>query len=99
MLRSQNPDVTPMKLAECARELSDLDARQKKLESELNHLLKSDPATISRLHKHLIATKEAVNVWTDNIFILRQYICSKLKIDEGTVNEGFGIPQDIDLID
>jgi peptidoglycan hydrolase CwlO-like protein len=91
--------MSMMRLAEAAKELSELQAKQSELESKLNDLLKQDPETISRLSSQRDEIKAQVNMWTDNIFILRQYITGKLGVSSSTINEAFSIPDDIDVID
>ena len=88
-----------MRLAEAAKELSEFQAKQSELESKLNDLLKRDPETISRLASQRDQIKAQVNLWTDNIFILQQYITAKLGVSASTIHEAFSIPDDIDVID
>ena len=91
--------MTPMGIAECLKTVWDMEAEHATLESRLTQLLKSDPETISRLQNQVDAAKLEANMWTDNIFILRQFVCNKMGVAECVVNDAFGIPKDIDLID
>ena len=79
--------------------MSELEVKASTLQTQLEHLLKSDPATIREIADSVKSTIAKANMWTDNIFILRQFICNKLKIDESMINKEFGIPEDLDLIE
>lgn len=91
--------MTPLALSEIRRENAELKSSQLQLEAQITELLKSDPGTASRLQADLVALKARANMWTDNIFILRQFVCSKLKMRESVLNEWFDIPPDLDLIE
>ena len=91
--------MTPLVAAQCMKEIAELDGMQLDLQSRLEFLLKSDPLTIAKLHDQIRDLTLMNNMWTDNIFILRQFICNKMMVSESVVNEGFGIPQDLDLIE
>ncbi len=81
------------------KELSDLEGKLGDLERQLTQLLRSDPAALAEFERTIESTKKRVNEWTDNIFILRQFVCSKMGSTESYVNEIFGIPGDLDIVD
>jgi hypothetical protein len=93
------PDVTPLEVAAILKEVSDLETLFAEQSERLQTLLRSDPTTIAKLQEQLVLVKTDVNQWTDNVFILRQFICNKLNAPEESVNKTFGIPQDFDTID
>ena len=98
-MKNNHPDFTEMDAMKLSREISDLECKKLELEKRLTELLKSDPETIARLGEQLQDLKESVNIWTDNIFIIRQFVCSKMGISESYVNEAFQIPPDLDLLE
>ena len=98
-MKREFPDLSEMDVMKSSREISDLESKLSELEKSLTELLRSDPETIAKLDKQVQEVKEAANVWTDNIYILRQYICSKMGLGESMVSEMFGIPADLDLLE
>ena len=91
--------MTPYVISEILKENAELAVTHASLEDELNIILKSDPQTVARLESELENLISLANKWTDDIFILRQYVCSKLKIRESILNDWFNIPADLDLIE
>lgn len=76
-----------------------LEAECGDLQATLRSLLKSDPATIEALEGSIRDFVLRANQWTDNVFILRQFVSAKLGVPEAEVNRQFGIAQDFDLLD
>jgi hypothetical protein len=85
-------------LAESRRLVSELEQKVSEISLHLSTLLKSDPATINKLKQAINSTTLAANVWTDNIFILRQYLTRRGVLEED-VNREFNIPEDLDTFD
>lgn len=98
-LETRYASVTPISVAEKAKEVSELEERKLELDKRLSKLLRSSPAAMGKLKEDLNLVEGMVNAWTDNICILRQFLCSKLGVAENVVNESFGIPEDLDVID
>ena len=99
LMRAEFPDLSEVEVLKSTREVSDLEGKLGELQRNLTELLRSDPATLAKLANEVDEIKNAANVWTDNIFILRQNICSKLNVGETLVNEMFSVPSDLDLIE
>lgn len=98
-MKAEFPDLSEVEVLKSTREISDLEGKLGELQRNLTELLRSDPATLARLANEVNEIKNAANVWTDNIFILRQNICNKLNVGETLVNEMFSVPSDLDLIE
>ena len=49
--------------------------------------------------KEIVASKEAINRWTDNIFSVQSWCKIKFGIDNKTMCQNFGIPDELDYID
>ena len=98
-LRSELPGVTGLDVAKVRKEVSELETLHGEQSERLQRLVRSDPSTIAKLQEQLSEVKANANRWTDNIFILRQFICNKMNVAEESVNKTFGIPQDLDCIE
>jgi hypothetical protein len=98
-MKPEFPDLSELEVIKSTREVSDLEGKLCELQKNLTELLRSDPETIARLVREVDEQKQATNVWTDNIYILRQYICGKMNVCENFVNQMFSIPDDLDLIE
>lgn len=98
-LKKKYPKVTELDNMKLIKETSELQTKQAHLQRELSLLQRSDPATIRKMQDDIHRMKESTNSWTDNIFIIRQFLSSKAGISESQINEMFGIPDDLDLVD
>jgi len=98
-LRAKFPSVTAVSVAQKTREVSDLEVKKADLEKRLNKIVRSNPEAVAKLNAEVKSLTRIANTWTDNIYILRQFLCSKLGVAESLVNESFEIPEDMDLID
>lgn len=83
-------------MAEISKNVSQLTSDCNETETKLNSLLKSDPITIAKLYESVQSLTKRINAWTDNIYILRQFLTNKLGVTTQMVNSEFGIT-DMDL--
>jgi len=93
------PDLTEIDALKLSKEISEFEYKKDELDKQLTELLRNDPETIARISAEMSELKTAANIWTDNIFILRQFVCSKMGISEAYVNEALQIPADLDLLE
>lgn len=93
------PAVNPASVEEKARKVSYLERERVELENRVKKLVRSNPEAIEALGAEVKRLTGFVNTWTDNIYILRQFLCGKLGVPESVVNESFGIPEEMDVID
>ncbi len=98
-LKKKHPKVAEVDNMKLVKDISDLQSHLTQLQSELSLLQRSDPATIQNMIDQIHCMKEFTNSWTDNIFIIRQFLSNKAGIAECQINEMFGIPADLDLIE
>uniref|UniRef100_H2ZBQ0 Meiotic nuclear division protein 1 homolog n=1 Tax=Ciona savignyi TaxID=51511 RepID=H2ZBQ0_CIOSA len=80
-------------------ELTELQTKKAKLETEITKYKDCDPEVINELQKEATIAKEAANRWTDNIFNLKSWIKRKFPIDENVINKQFDIPEELDYIE
>lgn len=98
-LKVANPCVTALEVATSLKQVSELGAQCAELEKVLNGLRQSDPAAIAALHTRLKKAKQKVNMHTDNIFVLAQFLSNKMGVGMDEIKAEFGIPADIDFLD
>jgi methionine synthase I (cobalamin-dependent) len=66
------------------------------LKSELEKFSSSDPAVIDAMRDGAKIAKQAANVWTDNIFMMKSWVDSKMG-DKDSVKQFFKSEGDINL--
>jgi uncharacterized coiled-coil DUF342 family protein len=81
-----------------AGRVSDLELKLSSLATQLNKLLRSDPATIKKLSESIGEVKRLANITTENVFILRQFLVRRFGACEEDINKEFGIPADFDTL-
>jgi DNA repair exonuclease SbcCD ATPase subunit len=82
--------------------ISDTAATQEEItniQSQLKSLSPRDPLNFTSASKDLENAKQLFNQWTDNLMIVRQKISRLAACNESTINEQFGIPEDLDYFD
>ncbi|KAK3830010.1 MAG: meiotic nuclear divisions 1 [Linnemannia gamsii] len=77
------------------REAEELDAQYQK---ELKQYSDNDPTLIEAQKKYSQVAKDAVNQWTENIFVFQTYCVDKFGVDRQEFNRNFGIPEDLDTL-
>ncbi len=97
-LQKTNPSITEIDVAGITREISDLDSQKRELEKQLTDLVRSDPTSLKQLRSAIDQSRDLCNIWTDNIYILRQFLSNKANLTERQTNEIFGIPDEFDLL-
>jgi vacuolar-type H+-ATPase subunit I/STV1 len=65
---------------------------------ELAKLQKNDPANIAAKMKELTQSKQYCDLWTENIFIIRQRMIEKFGFPAENVDAQFGIPADFEFV-
>lgn len=98
-LEKLHPAAVPASVEEKARKVLYLENERVELENRVKKLVRSNPEAIEALGVEVRRLTGLVNSWTDNIYILRQFLCGKLGVPESVVNDSFGIPEELDVID
>ncbi|KAI7881753.1 meiotic nuclear division protein 1 [Lichtheimia hyalospora FSU 10163] len=80
-------------------ELKELQAENKALEKEMQLYKDNDPETYKAKEKAIVICKEAVNRWTENIWIMQSYCTNKYGIDREEFNRAFNIDSELDTIE
>ncbi|KAG0094870.1 hypothetical protein BGZ93_006664 [Podila epicladia] len=83
---------------ELLAKLAEAEALNKKLQTELKQYADSDPALLEAQKKYSQVAKDAVNKWTDNIFVFQSYCVNKFNVDRQEFNKNFGISEDMDTL-
>lgn len=91
--------VNSLEVCETLKAVSELTLECVETEKTLASLKKSDPSTIAELQASCEKAAASVNMWTDNIFILRQFLSSKMSVSQSVINAEFGIDNDMDLFE
>ncbi|KAF9123806.1 Meiotic nuclear division protein 1 [Mortierella sp. 14UC] len=82
-------------MLEQLREAEKLDVQYQK---ELKQYSDNDPTLIEAQKKYSQVAKDAVNQWTENIFVFQSYCVDKFGVDRQEFNRNFGIPEDLDTL-
>ncbi|KAG0325204.1 Meiotic nuclear division protein 1, partial [Podila humilis] len=78
--------------------LAEAEAMDRELQSELKKYADSDPTLLEAQQKYSNIAKEAVNKWTENIFVFQSYCVNKFNVDRQEFNRNFGISDDLDTL-
>lgn len=87
--------------AERKQLMSQLTERREQLklvEKQLEQLGDCDPDTVKRLKEQSETARAAVDRWTDNVFNVRSWCCSKLGRESAVIDKHFGIAEDFDYL-
>ncbi|XP_017882579.1 meiotic nuclear division protein 1 homolog [Ceratina calcarata] len=79
-------------------EIEKLRAQETQLNEQIAKFSDTDPEAIARMEREVKEYKEAVNVWTDNIFAVQSWCKKKFDISEEILNKQFNVPNDLDYI-
>lgn len=90
----QNPMTDEHK--ELASELAAAKCENSTLKSDLETFSSSDPAVIDAMRDGAKIAKQAANLWTDNIFMMKSWVDSKMG-DKDSVKQFFKSEGDINL--
>lgn len=77
-------------------EVEKLKAEEIMLKKQVAKFADADPEVIARLNKKAEEYKEAVNIWTDNIFAIQSWCKNKFGVSNADLNKQFNIPDDFD---
>ncbi|CAG2119045.1 unnamed protein product, partial [Medioppia subpectinata] len=66
------------------------------LKVRLEALKDCDPKVTEQLQKDCTVAKEAVNRWTDNVFLVKSWCKEKFNLEDAELNKQFDIPEDFD---
>ncbi|KAF4656388.1 Meiotic nuclear division protein 1 [Perkinsus chesapeaki] len=83
------------KSAALRKEFEELDGKRRKLTSELEELEAADPKIIRKQIEEMRRSRDLVDIWTDNISTIRQFIASRGGMSEEDVDKEFGIDPSI----
>ncbi|XP_014472729.1 PREDICTED: meiotic nuclear division protein 1 homolog [Dinoponera quadriceps] len=78
------------------REVDRLREEEQEIKRKIVQFSGVDPETITEMGKEVKKYKEAINVWTDNIFAIQSWCKNKFSIPKGDLNKQFNIPEDLD---
>ncbi|KAI9237640.1 hypothetical protein MVEG_02213 [Podila verticillata NRRL 6337] len=78
--------------------LAEAETLDKELQTELKRYADSDPTLLEAQKKYSQVAKEAVNKWTENIFVFQSYCVNKFNVDRQELNKNFGISEDMDTL-
>eukprot|EP00162_Nutomonas_longa_P002889 comp13549_c0_seq1/m.18855 comp13549_c0_seq1/g.18855 ORF comp13549_c0_seq1/g.18855 comp13549_c0_seq1/m.18855 type:complete len:203 (-) comp13549_c0_seq1:59-667(-) len=84
--------------AEIVSKNIELKEKYQKLKDRLSELNAVDHETYEKIIKDTKIAKDAANRWTDNIFTTKSWISNKFNIDSSTIDQQFGIPDDLDYV-
>ncbi|XP_032519091.2 meiotic nuclear division protein 1 homolog [Danaus plexippus] len=79
--------------------LDQLTKEENDIMKELQKYRDSDPEYIEKIRKEIEDLKQAVNRWTENIYILKSYIKNTFQMDNEAIEQNFNIPPDMDYIE
>ncbi|GAB1597869.1 meiotic nuclear division protein 1 homolog [Argonauta hians] len=80
------------------KELSEKKQENQVLISEIERYQECDPDVIEGVKEQVVAAKETINRWTDNIFSTKSWIKRKFAFEDTLIDKQFGIPEDFDYI-
>ncbi|KAF9389488.1 hypothetical protein CPB97_011232 [Podila verticillata] len=83
---------------ELLAKLAEAETLDKELQTELKRYADSDPTLLEAQKKYSQVAKEAVNKWTENIFVFQSYCVNKFNVDRQEFNRNFGISEDMDTL-
>ncbi|KAF9309254.1 hypothetical protein BG003_009959 [Podila horticola] len=83
---------------ELLAKLAEAEALDKELQTEMKKYADSDPTLLEAQKKYSQVAKEAVNKWTENIFVFQSYCVNKFNVDRQEFNRNFGISEDMDTL-
>ncbi|XP_043276564.1 meiotic nuclear division protein 1 homolog [Venturia canescens] len=81
------------------KEIEELREQEENLKKQIVKFSDSDPEVIAQIEDKALLYKDAVNVWTDNIFAIQTWCKKKFDISEDNLNKQFNIPSDLDYIE
>ncbi|CAG9788876.1 unnamed protein product [Diatraea saccharalis] len=73
--------------------------QEKTLKVELQKYRDSDPEYIAQLKLEIENLKEAINRWTENIYIMKSYVKNTYDMENEVIDQSFGIPTDMDYVE
>ncbi|XP_011136427.2 meiotic nuclear division protein 1 homolog isoform X2 [Harpegnathos saltator] len=77
------------------QEVEQLTEEEQLIKQQISQFSEIDPETITEMGKKA-EYKEAINIWTDNIFAIQSWCKKKFGISVGDFNKQFSIPEDLD---
>ncbi|EGR29606.1 hypothetical protein IMG5_152360 [Ichthyophthirius multifiliis] len=80
------------------QKLKEIQENYKKKLEKLEKYQRFDPERINQLKKDVNLIKQKANLWTDNIFAVKQYVQKQFNISEQEIEQFLNIPADIDNI-
>ena len=81
------------------KELEDKSQETSSFQKELEELKDSDPSTWGAKEEETKLAMSGANRWTDNIFSVLSWCKTKFNMDEKSLNNAFGIPEDLDYVE
>ncbi|XP_054167912.1 meiotic nuclear division protein 1 homolog [Oppia nitens] len=92
----QLSDKEAQRREKALNELHSLENKRNELKAKLEVLKDCDPQFIKQLNKDCEVSKEAINRWTDNVFLVKSWCKQKFGIEDSELNKQFSIPEDFD---
>jgi hypothetical protein len=68
------------------------------LKEELEGYSDCDPQVLKKLKVETTTGTEAVNRWTENLFVMKTWCRDKFGVEETMIDKQFNIPDDLDYI-
>ncbi|XP_012258729.2 meiotic nuclear division protein 1 homolog isoform X2 [Athalia rosae] len=81
------------------QEITMLQRKESQLQNEVAKHGENEPETIAQMSETAQKYKDAVNVWTDNVFAIQRWCKNKFDISETDLNKQFNISRDLDYIE
>ncbi|XP_032665236.1 meiotic nuclear division protein 1 homolog [Odontomachus brunneus] len=78
------------------REVETLREKEQQVKQQVARFSDVDPEVIAEMHEKAEKYKNAINVWTDNIFAIQSWCKNKFGISQKELNKQFDIPEDLD---
>ncbi|KAI6648021.1 hypothetical protein LOD99_8348 [Oopsacas minuta] len=82
-----------------SEEIEEKSLKVASIQKELEELKDSDPSLWEEREEEIKLALTAANRWTDNIFSLVSWCKSKFNMEEKSLNDAFGIPEDLDYVE
>lgn len=71
----------------------------KETEAKLEAFAECDPRVYARRKEEIGKLKEEINKVTEDLFVIRDYVCNKFGLARGDFNQNFGLDEEMDLLD
>ncbi|CCW62537.1 unnamed protein product [Phytomonas sp. EM1] len=99
ILQRQGEVGSPTESKSEMQQLETLTRRRARLRTELQQLAAFDPGVMDKLHAAITIAVEAANRWTENFFLLENYITSRMGQSSKELRALLCIPSEFDYID